>query len=255
MIITGFLILPRISADSSVSARQTTGNGTRLRILMLNVCQHNTDYTSVRDYLHSVKPDMIALAELDKKWFNELQPVLSEYPYSLYETRNDNFGIGLFSSYSPEHANLEYYGKAGFPTVVASFSFMNEQVSLVFTHPVSPVSPLKWRLRNDQLKQIIPHRKNWHDSLIFLGDLNTTEWSYIYKSLISNLGVFDSRQGFGLHPSWYQASPLFLIPIDHIFLSHNLQVINRSVGSYIGSDHRPVLIEIFVPEKEENAVK
>ncbi|MEW6534560.1 MAG: endonuclease/exonuclease/phosphatase family protein [Candidatus Auribacterota bacterium] len=255
-LLTAFiLIIPQIPANTSASASTETGDGSRIRIVMMNLRQDNTNYTAALDYLNTVKPDIIALAELDQRWFEALTPVLSEYSYSLYEIRNDNFGIGLFSSAQPDNGKMEYYGQAGFPTVVTSFILSGQPVSLVFTHPVSPVTQLKWQLRNDQLEQIIPHRQHWHDTLIFLGDLNTTEWSSIYKRLIRELDVFDSRQGFGLQPSWHQVSPILSIPIDHAFLSHNITVTNREIGPDIGSDHKPVLLELLIPDKKENAAK
>ena len=57
----------------------------------------------------------------------------------------------------------------------------------------------------------------------------------------------DSREGFGILPSW-PANAFFLqTTLDHAMVSENVQVITRQVGEYIGSDHLPIYLEIGIP--------
>jgi endonuclease/exonuclease/phosphatase (EEP) superfamily protein YafD len=78
---------------------------------------------------------------------------------------------------------------------------------------------------------------------ILAGDLNVTSWSPFFKDWLRESGLHDSRLGFGVQATWPTTSPLFLIPLDHVLVSPDIQVMQRQVGADVGSDHRPVLID------------
>lgn len=40
--------------------------------------------------------------------------------------------------------------------------------------------------------------------------------------------------------------PIPLIPIDHFLLSPDVKVVSREVGPEVGSDHRPVTIDVDI---------
>jgi endonuclease/exonuclease/phosphatase (EEP) superfamily protein YafD len=57
----------------------------------------------------------------------------------------------------------------------------------------------------------------------------------------------DSREGFGIQPTWLSNKPLFMVPIDHVLVSEGINIHKRFTGPDIGSDHRPVIVD-FSPE-------
>lgn len=221
----------------------------RLKILLVNVHTQNNQYKTAADYIQQMKPDILALEEINEAWLKGLQPVLKEYPYYKEDLRNDNFGIGLYSRIPLEYVSIEYWGQAEVPSIVATVHLDNRPVTLLFTHPVPPVNQQYFKWRNAQLETIASKRGQWANDLILIGDLNTSSWSYYFKKFVRDLGVRDSRLGFGLQPSWPAGLPLLWTTIDHCLVSDNLAVFNRRTGQHIGSDHYPVYIEVGIFEK------
>jgi endonuclease/exonuclease/phosphatase (EEP) superfamily protein YafD len=54
----------------------------------------------------------------------------------------------------------------------------------------------------------------------------------------------DTRAGFGIQASWPTQIPPLGIPLDHCLVSPELVVLDRRLGPAVGSDHRPVILEL-----------
>ena len=95
------------------------------------------------------------------------------------------------------------------------------------------------------MQEVIQQYRCHGSPLLIVGDLNTTSFAPVFGELTEQLNLKDSRQGFGLQPSWpaTSVSPL-MITLDHVLVSPEIQVINRKTGNHVGSDHLPVYVEI-----------
>ena len=76
--------------------------------------------------------------------------------------------------------------------------------------------------------------------MLLAGDLNATPWSQALRPL--------TAAGFSsLHPAWpptWRAGSIFALPIDHAFVTAPLRVQRRRTGPNLGSDHRPLELEV-----------
>jgi len=80
---------------------------------------------------------------------------------------------------------------------------------------------------------------------VVAGDLNATPWSPIFHRVLDLGRLRDSREGFGLHRTWPSGiHALLRIPIDHVLVGEGVTVLRREVGPHIGSDHRPVIVDL-----------
>jgi len=219
-------------------------NGQRLSLLMMNLNSSNKAYGKTLTYIEEKSPDILALEEISKDWLVELSKVLEGYPYRNFIAREDNFGIGLFSKIAPDNMDIKYYGSAGVPSILVEYRLENKPLTLLFTHPVPPVSHQYYQWRNEQLNAIASHRHLYAQSMILAGDLNTTSWSYHFKNFIKRMQLVDSRKGFGLQSTWPTMLPLMSIAIDHVLVSDDIKILTHQVGPSIGSDHYPVYLEL-----------
>lgn len=217
-----------------------------IRILFSNVNIYNTNYKSLSHFIMDMSPDLIALEEINERWTNDLSPVLAGYPYYKIVLRDDGFGIGIYSKIPFQNLDIKYFGEVGVPSIAGEFMWENQAVSLLFTHPVPPTGGNHLRWRNEQLANIAA-LSSLNKNIILLGDLNTTSWSGAFQNLIKQLGLKDSRRGFGLQTSWPSFLPYIGVTIDHCLVSKNIVVVNRTVGPNIGSDHLPVFIQLAIP--------
>jgi endonuclease/exonuclease/phosphatase (EEP) superfamily protein YafD len=88
-------------------------------------------------------------------------------------------------------------------------------------------------------------RSKLSEKLIIAGDFNTSSFSNHFSKL-TNGDLKDSRIGFGLLPTWPANYLMLQTTLDHFLVSKNLEVIERSTGKNIGSDHLPINIIIGV---------
>jgi endonuclease/exonuclease/phosphatase (EEP) superfamily protein YafD len=86
--------------------------------------------------------------------------------------------------------------------------------------------------------------------VIFCGDLNMTSWSPAFKHYQAQGELDDTRGGYGVQPTWPTWMPLLLVPLDHIWVSKEIRVHNREIGPRVGSDHRPVMLDFSLLNRE-----
>lgn len=89
------------------------------------------------------------------------------------------------------------------------------------------------------------------DLVIIAGDLNTTMWSPYYKRLARDSGLANARKGFGILATWPSFYPFLRIPIDHYLVSPEVRVVDLRMGPKFGSDHRPLVADLFVPPRRD----
>ena len=112
-----------------------------------------------------------------------------------------------------------------------------------------PVRSGTAELRNGQFVEIAALTAPLPNPRLLLGDLNATSWSPHFTDLVRDCRLRDARQGFGVQPTWPRFSGiarLLQIPIDHTLVSDDVEVVARRVGPDLGSDHRPVEIELRI---------
>ena len=117
---------------------------------------------------------------------------------------------------------------------------------LIGTHAVPPVNSEYAAWRNSHLAALPEVVSAASDPVMLLGDLNVSPWSFHFRRLIRVSGLRNASRGRGIHATWPAHLLPLLIPIDHCLYSRGIEILEKTVGSYVGSDHYPVLVE-FAP--------
>jgi endonuclease/exonuclease/phosphatase (EEP) superfamily protein YafD len=228
-------------------ANAHVANGRSIRLLLANVNVHNRQYDRFLQLVHDETPDVILVLEVNSAWQSALDRLASEYPHSVTHSREDSFGIAFLSRLPVDGVEVKDIGPAEVPSVVARVDCGDHLVvEFVGTHPLPPVSARYTALRDGQLLAVGRLVGSLPRPTILAGDLNTTSWSAGFRVLLANAALRDSRRGFGIQPSWPGRSAAIGVPIDHVIVSQDVAVERREVGPDIGSDHRPVLVDLQV---------
>ena len=169
--------------------------------------------------------------------------MLAAYPYSVSSPRVDNFGIALFSKLPLIDPVVTSFGPdADVPSVQAKIAWQGKTLTFLGTHPVPPISPQYAQLRNEQLHAVALHSSTLEGSILLMGDLNTTPWSYHFRRLLAVSGLTDCNRGYGLQTTWHAQRPMLRIPIDHCLHSSDITILDKRVGRDVGSDHFPIIV-------------
>ncbi|MCH8822531.1 MAG: endonuclease/exonuclease/phosphatase family protein [Planctomycetes bacterium] len=230
--------------DSSTTATQLTST---IRILHANVLSSNADHAKLIDLINREKPDLVMLQEINSHWVKALTPLENDYPYKCIAARDDNFGIAIFSR-TPLHATVvQQFGSANFPSITFQIQIDNTFVDVISTHPMPPVSADAMASHNEQLLAVAAFAEGRENPLIVVGDLNTTMWTGPYNNLCEKLNLTNARKGFGILPGWPTSLPgIMRIPIDHCLVSDEVFISDCRLGSEIGSDHLPLIIDFQI---------
>lgn len=219
----------------------------KIRVVLINVHTENRQYNLVENFIRQSNPDMLVLEEVNDLWIQHLAGLRDSLPYSRVEPQSDNFGIALFSKLPLTNVEIHTFGPAGVPSVSAEVEIGGRRVVLVGTHPLPPGNADTTRQRDEQLADVAQFALGRQNSMIVVGDLNTTPWSDSFRKFLKKSGLTDSVRGFGYQPTWPAGLPPMLIPLDHCLVSPDLQIISRRRGVDVGSDHYPLVVEIGIP--------
>ncbi|CAN5234224.1 endonuclease/exonuclease/phosphatase family protein [soil metagenome] len=219
-----------------------------LLVFMANVQTDNHEYAKVVTYVKKVDPDIVVLEETDANWIMGIQELENIYPYSVREVMGNNFGIILLSKYKLENEKIIKVGEDQRPSIIATVSKGTNKMTIIATHPVPPFSKRNSRQRDDQLEKLSQLADQQTLPTIFVGDLNSTPFSYPYIYLTQETKLIDCARGFGYQRTW-QYNPIMppiRLSLDHCLRTPDITVLESYVGEDVGSDHLPVINRVYV---------
>lgn len=220
----------------------TSPQGTPLRLVVCNLFSGNPTPSQALDFLEASDADVLVLLEVDPDWAERLQSLRTRYPHGWIVPQEGNFGIALLSRQPLRDMEQINFGLSGVPTLTAVL--VEADVRIVATHPLPPINGRFAARRDVQLADIARYCADSPRPVLVAGDLNATPWSGPFRDLVHSGRLRDSSHGHGLQPTWPTLGPIALLPIDHVLVSSELGVRQRTVGPAIGSDHRPVVVDM-----------
>ena len=237
------------------AAAPKAGAGVGLRLVHFNLLSSNREYSPVADYLAASGAELVFLQEVSPAWAEKLARVPG---YRLLRSlpRRDNFGLAVLAAVGSKVERAEEVELGGgVPALRVEVEVDGRRVSILSVHTPPPVSA-EHSARRDQMLhsagQWALERRSRGALPVILGDLNATTFSRPLRALLEDAELVDSQRGFGLEPSW-PTSPalhrlLFGISIDHALHDPQLSTRARRLGPDLGSDHRPLEVELATPQ-------
>jgi len=179
-------------------------------------------------------------------WMHSLPKLLKKCPYRSIETREDNFGIGLFSKFPLAENSIKYIGKSDFPSISSTIIVGSNSFNIIATHTLPPRNRNYSEIRNKQLADLATYIKTKKLPTILVGDLNITPYSHHFKEFVKESGLTDSTTIYGIQPTWPSFAASWGIPIDHVLHSNTIILAEKSIGVSVGSDHLPIFIRFQI---------
>ena len=232
-----------LPVDSTVHSGSTA-----LRFISLNVHTANDRFDLVKQLMRDRDPDVVLLMEVNAEWIEAMEELRPVYPHQQVEPREDNFGIALYSKRAFTTCGIVYLGRAEVPSVVGEVEVAGRRLTIVGTHPLPPMSAAYTAFRNDQLDAVAQYMAAATGPKIVMGDLNTSPWSHCFGRLLSRAELADSSRGRGVHATWPTNLIWLRIPIDFCLVSDGIVVNDKQVGTDVGSDHFPLIVDLALAE-------
>ncbi len=219
-----------------------------LRLVVANIEVGNTDFAAVGRLVAKTHPDVFGVTELTPAMAQHLARELPQYRARILEARDDAYGIGIFSRVRLRSARVVHLpADGGPPTAVASVRVAGRPVTLVVTHVHTPFAG---SIHVRQLEALAEARSGLGERVVLCGDFNTPPWSGPLRDLASDASL---RDLYGSHAwsgySWPTWSSLLRVPLDNCFVSGGVGVTAHRDGPNIGSDHRPLVVDLGVTKQ------
>lgn len=227
-------------------AHAVPAGGTPVKLLLSNIHAENESAAGLLDLVTREAPDVVIVQELTAEHARELVPLKDRYPYSLNIPRADNFGISLLSQLPFASARVIQSPPLEHPSLFVTVDIGGQDVTFVTTHPVPPLGQSGFAARNEQLADIGRLIADTDGPIVLIGDLNASMWGFHYRQLLETTGLTNSRNGFGLLPTWPAQLPFAMIPIDHCLVSDDFRTMDARTGPAVGSDHRTLIAELLL---------
>lgn len=195
-------------------------------------------------------PDIIVLQEVTPEILEQLIGLRTWYPYQVLSPKAGAFGVAIFSRIPIRDSvrkrfseSFNEYTEIRFRTLAQGITF-----NLTELHTVPPVGMQSSTQRNAELKEIaVVENRQSESSKILIGDMNITPYSPWSWQMERNTRLNNSMQGRTVTGTWPSFLPAFFrIPIDNMLVSDNIEVLERQVKRFIGSDHLPVVTKLRI---------
>ena len=229
----------------SVTAASNASTSGTLRLVVANVEVGNRDFAAVRRLVAKTHPDVFGVTELTPAMARHLGEDLPGYGRRVLETRDDAYGIGVYSRVPLLSAKVVRFPDDGPPTVVARVRVAGKPVAVVVTHVHTPFAG-SIRVRHlDALAATA--RSQLGKRVVVCGDFNTPPWTGLLRDFASDArlrDVYGSRAWAGY--SWPTWAYVLRVPLDDCFVSDGVAVTAHHDGPNVGSDHLPLVVDVGI---------
>jgi len=229
----------------SVTAASNASTSGTLRLVVANVEVGNRDFAAVRRLVAKTHPDVFGVTELTPAMARHLGEDLPGYGRRVLETRDDAYGIGVYSRVPLLSAKVVRFPADGPPTVVVRVRVAGKPVAVVVTHVHTPFAG-SIRVRHlDALAATA--RSQLGKRVVVCGDFNTPPWTGLLRDFASDArlrDVYGSRAWAGY--SWPTWAYVLRVPLDDCFVSDGIAVTAHHDGPNVGSDHLPLVVDVGI---------
>jgi endonuclease/exonuclease/phosphatase (EEP) superfamily protein YafD len=226
------------------SSDQQKQNEHILRVFHANVLTSNRQHQQLVDQIMAAEVDLVILQEVNQRWLDQLRPLDDRFEYRIAVPRSDNFGMVLYSRHPINDHQVHRWSLFDLPNIEAELNVDGRLLRVLAVHPPPPVSGRFFQARNEHFKQVTQRVNQSSTPIVVVGDLNTTQWSGGYRSMVADTGLMNAANGRGFLPTWPTNLWPLMIPIDHCLVSRELEIKEVNTGKSFGSDHLPLLVEL-----------
>lgn len=247
---------PLWSVNSKLAQQNDYPEG-EISLMVSNVLQSNRKTHKLIQLVKEKQPDILLTVETNEWWQDQLdEALISSYPYQVKVPLDNLYGMHLYSKFELKDKKIRYRIKDDIPGIDAWVSLANgHRVNFYFVHPEppSPTEAYASTQRDAELALVGKQVREMGGTSIVAGDLNDVAWSHSTRLFKRLSGLLDPRIGRGLYATFHADYWFARWPLDHIFHSSDLRLIELQRLPSIGSDHFPIYIRLRHENEKKEA--
>ena len=231
-------------------ARGDAMPGTAVRLMSLNNEGLVENVDAIRATIRTVDPDLIAFEQFAAGCGERLSHAIGDAYLSRLTFASPPFqGIALYSKRPLELKRApDFHSDDHGRLLAATLDVDGRAVRIVVVHLTSPRNAERVAANRREVATLIERLGPVSAPTIVVGDCNFPTGAQQADALrAAGLVHVDDRAGWDPRWTWMPLAGLPMTRIDHVFVSRDLAVTNSRVLGDVGSDHRPICVDLIVP--------
>lgn len=119
-------------------------------------------------------------------------------------------------------------------------------LTLFAIHPHPPITPKHYERQKSILEAVAVELGQTKGAALVAGDFNAVSWSPLMTAFQERAGVRKVACGARWSPTWLAPFPGIGLELDHIFIRSGVTKKSCRVGSFLWSDHWPIISELVL---------
>lgn len=216
------------------------------RVVFFNVWAENQRHDDALRFVRASGADVVVLAEVIGPWIRALDGLADLYPYRVDCLDYSGCDVVLLAKRPLLASRAQRDPKSGAPFVEARVDLGGRKLTVAGTHLARPINEGSLWQQLAQARYIAEQLNETTGPKLLIGDLNAVGWARVARELHELAGL---RPAAGsIEGSWPAGLPMPLrIPIDNALGTSDIGRVTRHVGPALGSDHRPITIDLPAP--------
>jgi endonuclease/exonuclease/phosphatase (EEP) superfamily protein YafD len=215
-----------------------------VRIFFANVLATNHDFKPLWQEIEQAAPDVVVLAECSRfsdRSFRQT-PALAPYVHTNGPRRSQMGEVRIYSKLPIKFESQSWI--VGRVVQKIEVEVGERTLRVIGLHAPRPQLP-EYNYFG-YYEKLIPLLTSESGPVVIVGDFNATQHSHVYKRLKEGgLRSAHDDRGRGYATTW--PNKRWLVPpirIDQAFVTRDVECINISEGRGIGSDHKPLVVDV-----------
>lgn len=236
-------------SEQVVEASPEADPDRQIRLVISNVLMENREKGRWLSVIRNANPDVLAAVETDAWWVETASDLEESLPYAVEIPQDDTYGMLVRSRLPIRSHEVRHFVEEAVPSIEVTVELASgEPVRILVLHPRPPRPDIQQdsRLRDAELVMAGREVAGWDEPTIVAGDLNDVAWSHSTTLFQQLSGLLDPRIGRGLFSTFHADHWWLRYPLDHVFHSDDLALVDIERLPSVGSDHFPMLIQLAV---------
>lgn len=232
-----------------VPSRTAATTERQFSLLSANVLMENRDTAAFLEIVEEYDPDLLLVMEPNQWWMEQLHPIRDRYPHQIEQPQENHYGMALYSRFPLQEHEIYYFEDNGTPAIYTVVRLPSgDEVVFYGEHPRPPLPGNSVSVADKELFKVANRVLAADRPVVVAGDFNDVPWSYTVKTFASISHLRDIRVGRGFYNTFDAQNPILRLPIDQIFLSPGLGLVELANPIRFSSDHFALFVQLVVDE-------
>ena len=247
-----FILLPYLPVSAIFMRKESVNNDAKdkeISIISSNVLQKNNEYHKLIELVRSIEPDILLTTETNKEWEEALKELEDGFSFNQKIALENRYGMHFYTKLKAIEIKEHFLLSEETPSIEAHLED-DKGNRFVFwgihPPPPSPTEKPTSKQNDAELMKVAKLIVGTGYPSIVVGDFNDVCWSRSIKLFAKISKLKDVRIGRGVIGTFPVKPGIFRFPLDLIFSSKGIKVVEIEKLPKIGSDHFPVFSKFSV---------